>query len=97
MQGQGMRLHEIQMERLRMILLTAIINEQEPEGAILIRFSGQDIMGSSEAEGDVADALRDAMIKKRDELFQGKDWNKVDIKHSYTRGFTSEEERDKRK
>lgn len=79
-----------------MILLTATINEETPGGPIFIRFSGQDIMGTTDAEADVADALRDAMVKKRDELFAGKDWKKIDIKHEYIRAFTDPEERDKR-
>ena len=83
------------MERLRMILLTATIKEEE-DGSILVQFNGQDIMGNTEAEADVADALKDAMVKKRDELFAGKEWTSHPLRHSYVRKFTNEEERDKR-
>lgn len=79
-----------------MILITAIIREEEPGGPILIKFNGQDIMGMTDAEGDVADAIKDAMIKKRDEIFAGNGWKKQDLRNSYSRGFHSPEERDRR-
>jgi hypothetical protein len=85
----------IHMEGLRMILLTATINEQ-PDGSVLVRFSGQDIMGTTNVEGDIADALRDAMMKKRDEIFAKEGYTAHQIRHHYTRAFDGPEERDKR-
>jgi hypothetical protein len=85
----------IHLEGFRMILITATINEQ-PDGSILVRFSGQDIMGTTDAEGDVADALREAMVKKRDEIFEKGGYTAHQLKHIYTRAFDDPEERDKR-
>lgn len=79
-----------------MILLTAIIKEQIDGGPILIKFSGQDIMGMTNTEADVADALRIAMVKKRDALFVGQGWRKEDLRNSYKRSFDDPIERDKR-
>lgn len=84
------------MEGLRMILLTAIIKEEMEGGPILVRFSGQDIMGMTNTEADIADALRDVMVKKRDAMFVGQGFKKEDIRHSYERSFSDPKERDKR-
>lgn len=83
------------MEGLRMILLTAIINEEE-NGSVTIKFSGQDIIEMTNLEGDIADKLRTAMIKARDEIFANTDWTKYQLKEGYIRSFGSQKERDKR-
>lgn len=78
-----------------MILITAVIKETEPGGAILVKFNGQDIEGSTEVEGDIADALREAMVDTRNKIFAKEGWTREEIRHHYTRQFESEEERDK--